>query len=128
MGAPLSTVCFCTLGCRLNQLETEEIAASFRAEGFNPASFNGAEAELPNGEKEPPFLCIINTCAVTAKAEQKARRLIRSGLKNEGFAAVIVTGCYAQTDAQKIAHIIEENPSKDGESRLVICRESKRTG
>ena len=115
MDLPVLSVCFCTLGCRLNQLETEEIAAAFRAEGFAPASFNEAEADAA------AFLCIINTCAVTAKAEQKARRVIRQALRHAGFAAVIVTGCYAETDAQKIAHIIEESCKEDERlARLVI--------
>ena len=112
-------MCFCTLGCRLNQLETEEIAAAFREEGFNPLPLN--DAQPSDADSAPPFLCIINTCAVTAKAEQKARRVIRLALKNAGFAAVIVTGCYAQTDAQKIAYIIEESCKKDeAANRLVI--------
>ena len=118
---PLAT-CFCTLGCRLNQLETEEIAAAFRDEGFAVLPFQPELANAKSGKMAAsPFLCVINTCAVTAKAEQKARRIIRLALKNSRFAAVIVTGCYAQTDAEKIAYIREENFQKDESlDRLVI--------
>ena len=118
--------CFATLGCRLNQLETEEIASAFRMEGFDVEAFriegkdeageDGQEEGAPCGNASP-FLCVINTCAVTSKAEQKARRIIRHAVKAKGFAAVIVTGCYAQTDAKKISAMA----SDEGElERLVV--------
>lgn len=96
---------FDTLGCRLNQLETETIAAAFRAEGF-PVIDSAENESPPSGAGQPaPSLCVINTCAVTAKAEQKARRLIRLLRKTFPDAVVIVTGCYAQTDSGKIQGI-----------------------
>ena len=52
-------------------------------------------------------LVIINTCAVTQKAEQKARRLIRLVLKKFSCAAVLVTGCYAQLSCAQIEKIDE---------------------
>ncbi len=81
-------VCVYTLGCRLNQCESEGIADSFTAEGFNIVK-----------EKEKADIYIVNTCTVTSKAEQKARRMIRH------FAAAgicIVTGCYAQMNSDDI--------------------------
>ncbi len=100
------SVSFFTLGCRLNQLETEEIALAFRSEGFITEKLKPFDLSCPKAASIP-LICIINTCAVTAKAEQKARRVIRLALKGlgGGFAAVIVTGCYAQTDAKKIRKI-----------------------
>lgn len=102
---------FETLGCRLNQLETETIAEAFLAEGFSVADFppQDGEAAPPEDEraaKNPrTLLCIINTCAVTGKAEQKARRLIRLARKRFPRATVIVTGCYAQTDFETLRGI-----------------------
>lgn len=59
-------VCVYTLGCRLNQCESEAIADSFVKEGFEIV-----------GEQDGADLYIVNTCTVTSKAEQKARRMIR---------------------------------------------------
>ena len=72
-----------TLGCRLNQCESEAVADSFREAGW------GVEKESQDAE-----LIIVNTCAVTSKAEQKARRMIR--LFSSSASCVIVSGCYAE--------------------------------
>lgn len=72
-----------TLGCRLNQCESEAVADSFREAGWS------VEKESQDAE-----LIIVNTCAVTSKAEQKARRIIR--LFSSSASCVIVSGCYAE--------------------------------
>ncbi|MDR2701191.1 MAG: radical SAM protein [Spirochaetaceae bacterium] len=84
------SVLFHTLGCKLNQLETEAISDAFRQAGCTILSGNGGQ----------PDLCIINTCTVTSKAEQKARRIIRFYLRRN--CAVIVTGCYAQLEKEQL--------------------------
>jgi threonylcarbamoyladenosine tRNA methylthiotransferase MtaB len=84
-----------TLGCKLNQLESEAIADSFRKAGFTPVS----RAE----EMQGPGIIIVNTCTVTSKADQKCRRLIRKTLRDHPDSCVIVTGCYARLDSQEIA-------------------------
>ncbi|MBK5200031.1 MAG: tRNA (N(6)-L-threonylcarbamoyladenosine(37)-C(2))-methylthiotransferase MtaB [Spirochaetaceae bacterium] len=81
-------VCVYTLGCRLNQCESEGIADSFTSEGFNIVK-----------EKEFAEIYIVNTCTVTSKAEQKARRMIRH-FATTGIC--IVTGCYAQMNSDDI--------------------------
>lgn len=87
-------VAFHTLGCKLNQLESESIAQSFAAEGFIVSSWeDGAD------------LYVVNTCTVTSKAEQKARRMLRWALKHSPEAVVIATGCYAQLDGEAIAAV-----------------------
>ena len=58
-------------------------------------------------DDDSTFLVIINTCTVTQKAEQKARRIIRVILKKYKNAAVIVTGCYAQLSQNEIEKIDE---------------------
>ena len=65
---------FETLGCRLNQDETEGAAKQFSDAGF-VCSLEGVTSATQ--ASDAVLLCIVNTCTVTAKAEQKARRIIR---------------------------------------------------
>lgn len=85
-------VAFRTLGCKLNQLETESIADRFSAAGARIVPFEGGAD-----------LYVINTCTVTGKAEQKARRSIRQALASDPHAVVLVTGCYAQMEPSAIS-------------------------
>lgn len=88
-----------TLGCRLNQVESEALAVRFAECGFDVFSKESETSILP------VKLCIINTCTVTGKAEQKARRLIRLLLKEHENAVIFVTGCYAELEADSIEKI-----------------------
>ena len=81
-----------TLGCKLNQLETEAITDAFHKNGFT---------FVKNGSPGAALL-IVNTCTVTSMAEQKARRLIRKLLNGNPGACLIVTGCYAQVEKASI--------------------------
>ncbi len=96
------TVHFETLGCKLNQIESEAAAKAFSDSGFQvdvtPCT---ASVEVNNHV----FLCVVNTCTVTAKAEQKARRLIRLLLEKFPCAAILVTGCYAEVEPDEIRAI-----------------------
>ncbi len=76
-----------TLGCRLNQAESEAIADSFSKSGFTLSAAEDAD------------LVIVNSCTVTQKAEQKGRRMIRLFARK---AEVIVTGCYAALNPEEI--------------------------
>ena len=94
----MCTVRIETLGCRLNQIESESAAQLFIESGFNVVfSIEKADTETR--------LVIINTCAVTQKAEQKARRIIRVAVKKYENAVVLVTGCYAQLSKNQIENI-----------------------
>jgi threonylcarbamoyladenosine tRNA methylthiotransferase MtaB len=77
-----------TLGCKLNQLESEALVSAFKSRGFTVLPW-GAAADI----------LVVNTCTVTSKAEQKARRVIRTALRECPGSCVIVTGCYAQLDS-----------------------------
>lgn len=88
-----------TLGCRLNQVESEALAVRFAECGFDVFSKESETSILP------VKLCIVNTCTVTGKAEQKARRLIRLLLKEHEDAVIFVTGCYAELEADSIEKI-----------------------
>jgi threonylcarbamoyladenosine tRNA methylthiotransferase MtaB len=88
-----------TLGCKLNQIESEAIADSFKKAGLTLAR-RGEAADI----------IVINTCTVTSRAEQKARRVIRRALKENPRSRVIVTGCYAQMEAGAIAALETDSP------------------
>lgn len=84
-----------TLGCRVNQAESESIATAFRENGDRNCTSSG------------PFqqVCIINTCAVTGKAAMQSRQAIRKAIRNHPNALIIATGCYAQSDPEAIGKI-----------------------
>ena len=111
--ADVPGVSFYTLGCKLNQLETESIAAAFGKAGFEVLPWDPARNSA--GNWDAASILVINTCTVTSKAEQKARRIIRLALRKSS-APVIVTGCYARLDAEKLA-ALETN---HGDSRLFV--------
>ncbi|MBP5792351.1 MAG: hypothetical protein J6W46_01750, partial [Spirochaetaceae bacterium] len=92
---------FETLGCKLNQIETESIARFCTDAGFGVTMAHSTASQAETA----PVLSIINTCTVTAKAEQKARRIIRMLLAKFPFSAVLVTGCYAQVEKAQIEQI-----------------------
>ena len=88
------TVGIYTLGCKVNQYESEAIGESLASHGFSLCS--------PAG---PCDVYIINTCTVTAESDRKARQFIRRALSHNPDAFVLVTGCMAQTDAESIRAI-----------------------
>jgi len=92
-----------TLGCKLNQLESEAAADAFRQAGFS--LFNNLTGNSPS-------VIIINTCTVTSKADQKARRVIRKALKDYPDSIIIVTGCYAQLDYPQIIKLDEKQSGR----------------
>lgn len=96
------TIHFETLGCKLNQVESEGAASAFRRAGFEISMSPFSAATEPSLET---VLCVVNTCTVTAKAEQKARRIIRLLLSKCPRSAVLVTGCYAQNSRDEILAI-----------------------
>jgi len=87
-------IAFYTLGCKVNQNETEAFSGLFREKGYEIVDFT-AEADV----------YIINTCTVTHLADRKSRQMIRRAFKVNPQAQIVVTGCYAQTDAEAIKKI-----------------------
>ena len=83
-----------TLGCRVNQYESDAIGEILRGEGFLPA---------PRGEAADVY--VINTCAVTAESERKSRQLIRRARAANPAAAVVVTGCSAELEGAALADL-----------------------
>lgn len=108
MPDPSLIVHFETLGCRLNQDETEGAAHCFSQNGF---SVDMESVTASTKENMDVVLCVVNTCTVTGKAEQKARRIIRLLLEKYPSSIVLVTGCYAELDGANIESI---NPDRIG--------------
>ena len=83
-----------TLGCKVNQYESEAIAEALETEGF-----------VYSPSHKACDLYIINTCTVTAESDRKARQLIRRLISRNPDAFLIVTGCSAQSRTESIAAI-----------------------
>ncbi len=90
----MKTFIITTLGCKVNQYETAAIAAGLEDLGWKATARN-----------KPADLCIINTCTVTQKAAMQSRQAIRQALRANPGAFVVVTGCYAQTEATALEKI-----------------------
>ena len=88
----MTRVAFATLGCRLNQVDSQQLQAALEARGFSTVPF-GAAADV----------VVVNTCTVTARAEVSDRQAIRRARRANPDARVVVTGCWAQTSAAEVA-------------------------
>ena len=92
---PQSTrVAFDTLGCKLNQAETELLAKQFTEAGYNLVS--------PIDRAD---VYILNTCTVTHIADRKARHLLRLAHRRNPSAVLVATGCYAQRASRELSQI-----------------------
>lgn len=87
-----------TLGCKVNQYESEAIAQELKDAGFEMLYRGPALIKVPD-------TVIINTCTVTQKAAMQSRQTIRQAIRSNPDATVIVTGCHVQTDPQDIQQI-----------------------
>ena len=85
---------FYTLGCKLNFSETSTIARHFEVKGIGRVDF-----------KEKADVYVINSCSVTAESDKKSRNIIRQAIRRNPDALVVVTGCYAQLQADIIGKI-----------------------
>ena len=98
-----------TLGCKVNQYESEAIAEAAENAGFTIC--------------DPSERCdvyIINTCTVTGESDRKSRQFIRRAISENASATVIVTGCLTQVSADSVASI-------EGVDYICGCRDKLRT-
>ncbi len=89
-------VAFVTLGCKVNQSDTQKAMADFRAAGFrlvSPAS--------------PAEVYVVNTCSVTHVADRKSRQWLRRGARGNPDALVVATGCYAESGRETLSEMDE---------------------
>ncbi len=92
-------VAVATLGCKVNQFESASFITSFREQGCELVA-SSAVADI----------FVINTCAVTARAGQQSRQLIRKIARTNPEAQLVITGCYAQTATEELATLIPNRP------------------
>jgi threonylcarbamoyladenosine tRNA methylthiotransferase MtaB len=81
-----------TLGCKVNQYETEYVREGLASIGYQEAR-----------EDEPAELCIVNTCTVTAEGDAKSRQAIRRLARRNPGAKIVVMGCYATRAPHEVA-------------------------
>jgi len=102
-----------TLGCRLNQAESEKALEALGARGFDLAHAG-----------EEPDVVVINTCTVTRESTASSRRLIRRTAAEHPGATVVVTGCYAVSDPEEVravpgVDLVVPNDAKDRIAELI---------
>jgi len=90
----VKTVAFYTLGCKVNQYETEAMS-----ELFQKAGYTEVEAE------EVADVYVINTCTVTSLSDKKSRQFIRRSRRNNENAIIAVVGCYSQISPDEVKKI-----------------------
>ncbi|MCB0825282.1 MAG: tRNA (N(6)-L-threonylcarbamoyladenosine(37)-C(2))-methylthiotransferase MtaB [Armatimonadetes bacterium] len=99
-------VALTTLGCKVNQYETQKILESFEDAGFAVVPFD-----------QVADVYVINTCSVTSQAESKSRYTVRRAGRNNPNAKIVVTGCAVQMSINKeeqmeSADVLVPNPDK----------------
>jgi threonylcarbamoyladenosine tRNA methylthiotransferase MtaB len=87
-------IAFATLGCKINQFETDALQQDLESKGNTIVPFH-VEADV----------YVINTCSVTAKSDYQCRQAIRSAIRRNDSAKIVVTGCYAETRPNEIRDI-----------------------
>ena len=92
----MKKVAFCTLGCKVNQYETNAMEQKFIQAGYEIVEFT-----------EIADIYVINTCTVTNMSDKKSRQMIRKAKQLNENAIVVAVGCYVQTAKEKL-EIIEE--------------------
>ena len=91
-------VAFCSLGCKVNQYETNAMAQKFIEHGYSVVDF-----------EEPADIYIVNTCTVTSIADKKSRQMLRRAKEHNENSIVVACGCYAQVAAKEIEKIEDVN-------------------
>lgn len=92
----MKKVAFCTLGCKVNQYETNAMIQQFMKKGYEIVNF-----------EEKADIYIINTCTVTNMADRKSRQMLRRVKEINREAIVVACGCYAQVAKEELEKIPE---------------------
>lgn len=115
----MSKVAFYTLGCKVNQYETEAMSELFQNAGYELCDFDSFAD-----------VYVINTCTVTSMSDRKSRQIIRRAKKHNPDSIVAVTGCYAQTNPDSVLQIPDVNiiiGTKDRKNIVTLCESIKNT-
>lgn len=89
-------VAFYTLGCKVNQYETNAMIQQFQEHGYELVDF-----------EEKADIYIINTCTVTNMSDKKSREMLRRAKKQNPVSTLVAVGCYAQVGKEKLEQIPE---------------------
>ena len=105
---------FQALGCRLNEAELESWSSQFAGKGHQLTA-NSDDADV----------IVFNSCSVTAEADRKSRKLINRLHKTNPHARLVVTGCYASLQAQKVStqlgvDLVISNQNKEGLVQTIL--------
>ena len=87
----MKTIAACTLGCKVNQYDTQAMLEAFERAGY---------AAVPFRQKADVYL--VNTCTVTGTGDQKSLKMIRRAARQNPECAIIVCGCLAQREAEAL--------------------------
>jgi len=100
-----------TLGCKLNQAETELLAGQFIGAGYRlTSSFDEAD------------IYILNTCTVTHIADRKSRHLLRMARRRNPAVVIVAAGCYAQRARQQLTDIDGVNMVLGNDDKMHMVR------
>ena len=111
----MKKVAFYTLGCKVNQYETEAMLELFEKEGYEKAE-----------TEDYADVYVINTCTVTHMSDRKSRQYIRRMKKKNPDAIIAVVGCYSQVSPEEILSIDEVNLVMGTNDRKQIVEEVKK--
>lgn len=106
----MKTASFYTLGCKVNQYETEAMSEIFSKNGYKIADFN-----------EVCDVYVINTCTVTSIGDRKSRQMIRRAKHLNPNSIVAVVGCYSQVSPDEVAKIEGVNIILGTKDRKNLC-------
>lgn len=87
----MRTVAFHTLGCKVNQYDSQAMLELFEQAGYEPRDFS-----------EPADVYVVNTCTVTGTGDKKSLNAVRRALRTNPSAEVVIAGCLAQRDGEKL--------------------------
>ena len=111
----MKKVAFYTLGCKVNQYETEAMLEMFEKEGYEQVS-----------NEDYADVYVINTCTVTHMSDRKSRQYVRRMRKKNPDAIIAVVGCYSQVSPEEILEIEEVNLVMGTNERRTIVNEIKK--
>lgn len=97
----MKTVAFHTLGCKVNQYDSQAMLELFEQAGYQPGDFD-----------QPCDVYVINTCTVTGTGDKKSLQAVRRARRLNPAADIIVCGCMAQRDGEKLL--------ADTDARLIL--------
>ncbi len=86
-----------TLGCKVNQYDTEAVIETFKNKGYKIVNF-----------EEIADIYIVNTCTVTRLSDKKCRQMLRRTKKNNPNSILVAMGCYVQSMQEKLKKEIDE--------------------